>query len=128
MNKSIAASPHDEHYVFETHNDTEVGTDRTYLQGYVDAYYPDLLEKFGPPKTNGECYKTDAQWALEFADGTVATVYNWKNGINYCGADGTPVEDITEWHIGGHDFAVVGKVRAILEKVLLDPENNDDIE
>ena len=31
-------------------------------------------------------------------------VYNWKNGVNYCGRlGGTPVEFITDWNIGGNN-------------------------
>ena len=115
MNKSIAASPHYEDYVFKTHNDTEIQVGGTCLQGYINGHYHDLLETFGEP-TESDGYKVDAEWVLEFADGTVATIYNWKNGINYWGADGTPVECITEWNIGGiSGTGIVDKVRAILE-------------
>ena len=102
---------------FETHNETEVRTNGTCLQGYINAHYYDLLEKFGEPSTHGDGYKTDAEWLVEFEDGTVATVYNWKNGFNYCGTDGTPVEYITEWNVGGkHGTEAVNKIRLVLEQ------------
>jgi hypothetical protein len=37
----------------------------------------------------------------------VATIYNWKNGKNYCGEMGEPVEKMTYWHIGGKNELVV---------------------
>ena len=85
---------------FETHNDISINSNGTCLQGYINAHYYDLLETFGEP-TESDGYKVDAEWRIEFEDGTVATIYNWKNGPNYCGADGTPVEYITEWNVGG---------------------------
>ena len=85
---------------FETHNETEVRADGTCLQGYIDATYQELIDVFGEP-TESDGYKVDAEWLLEFEDATVATVYNWKNGLNYCGAEGTPVEYITRWNVGG---------------------------
>lgn len=85
-----------------------VGRDRqrvngTHLQGYVRSSYDNLVELFGPPTSNGDGYKTDVEWTLEFEDGTVATIYNWKNGRNYCKDAGLPVEMMTEWNVGGHE-------------------------
>ena len=74
----------------------------TCLQGYINTSYRDLVECFGEPHCDGDGYKVDAEWMLRFEDGTVATIYNWKDGKNYCGEDGLAVEDITEWHIGGY--------------------------
>jgi hypothetical protein len=87
---------------FRTHN-TGVDYDvinGTCLQGYVSADYSALCERFGEP-TNGDGYKVDAEWLVQFEDGTVATIYNYKDGKNYNGADGLEVKDITDWHIGG---------------------------
>lgn len=75
----------------------------TSLQGYIKTSYADLVGCFGQPTCDGDGYKVDAEWVVTFADGVVATIYNWKDGPNYCGAEGTPVEHITEWHIGGHN-------------------------
>jgi len=100
---------------YKTHNDTKIKVDGTYMHGRIYADYPDLVEKFGPPIIHGDGDKTDAEWALEFEDGTVATVYNWKNGINYCGADGKPVEHITEWNVGGkRGLVAISRVRTAL--------------
>ena len=83
---------------FETHNDIAINSSGTCLQGYINTHYYDLIETFGEP-TESDGYKVDAEWIIEFEDGTVGTVYNWKNGLNYCGVDGTPVEYNTEWHV-----------------------------
>ena len=73
----------------------------TSLKGYISADYSTLVEVFGPPHSDGDGYKVDAEWMLQFSNGVVATIYNWKDGRNYCGEDGLDVEDITEWHVGG---------------------------
>ena len=73
----------------------------TSLKGYISCDYSSLVEMFGPPHSDGDGYKVDAEWMLEFSNGVVATIYNWKDGHNYCGEDGLPVECITDWHIGG---------------------------
>ena len=76
----------------------------TSLRGYVDTSYANLVSLFGEPD-EGDEYKVDAEWTLYFADGKgggeVVTIYNYKDGKNYCGEEGTEVEDITDWHVGG---------------------------
>ena len=87
----------------------------TFLQGYIKATYEQLLKTFGEPHDpNGDNYKTDVEWAFEFADGTVATLYNWKNGKNYLGAEGLELNDIYEWNVGGNSDKAVAK---LLEKL-----------
>lgn len=71
------------------------------LQGYINTSYDVLRGCFGLPTCDGDGYKVDAEWIITFNDGVVCTIYNWKDGHNYCGYDGLDVEDITEWHIGG---------------------------
>ena len=71
------------------------------LQGYIHTSYDVLRGCFGLPTCDGDGYKVDAEWIITFNDGVVCTIYNWKDGHNYCGYDGLDVEDITEWHIGG---------------------------
>jgi len=100
---------------FQTHNDTDVDVNMTSLCGYVHTGYDRLVDKFGKP-TDGDGYKTDAEWNILFEDGKVATIYNWKNGENYCGVEGLETSMITEWHIGGHDFEVVERVNKIISQ------------
>ena len=91
---------------FATHNDKNINVGGTSLMGYITVTFAQLVDVFGEPGEN-DGYKTDAEWEIEFADGKVATIYNWKNGHNYNGCDGEDVEDITDWHIGGKDKNVV---------------------
>jgi hypothetical protein len=74
-----------------------------------------IIDKLGKPHSQGDAYKTDAQWAFKFEDGTVATLYNWKDGKNYCGADGLNLEDITSWNIGGFSPDAVYKIEEALK-------------
>ena len=83
-------------------NTGDIDLSGTCLMGHLDADYQLLVEKLGEPHYNGDAYKTDAEWDIEFEDGTVATIYNWKDGKNYCGDEGLPIEDISEWHVGGN--------------------------
>jgi hypothetical protein len=98
---------------FKTHNDKEVNTGGTSLVGTIDINFNKLFEVFGEP-TGSDGYKSDAEWEIEFEDGTVGTIYNWKDGINYNGDDGTPTEEITHWHIGGNSKEVISKIKSVL--------------
>lgn len=103
--------------MYNTHNDKHIDCNMTCLQGYITADYDTLVELFGEP-TEGDNYKVDAEWLLEFEDGTIATIYNWKNGRNYCEHEGFPVEEITDWHIGGHNKRAVHCVEDVLAGVI----------
>jgi hypothetical protein len=87
----------------------------SHLQGYTISTFQNIVDKLGKPHSNGDAYKVDAEWAFKFEDGTVATLYNWKNGKNYCGANGLNVEDITEWNIGGFSPDAVDKIEEALK-------------
>ena len=98
---------------FVTHNQSNINISGTHLQGYINVEYSTLKKLFGKP-TAGDSYKTDAEWEIQFEDGSVATIYNWKNGKNYCGKEGIPKTKITKWNIGGNDVSVVQKLESIL--------------
>lgn len=74
----------------------------SHLVGRLNAHYADLVGVLGEPGENSDPHKSDAEWLLGFPDGTVATVYNYKDGRAYLGDEGKPVEEITDWHVGGH--------------------------
>ena len=79
--------------------------DGTSLKGYVEATYKEIKETLGVP----DFYlgsKVVTEWALEFEDGTIATIYDWKE-------DATPL-DIYHWHIGGHSPKAVELVGQLL--------------
>ena len=87
----------------------------SHLQGYTVSSFQNIIEKLGKPHSNGDGYKVDVEWGFKFADGTIATLYNWKNGKIYCGANGLNVEDITEWNIGGFNPDAVDRIEEALK-------------
>lgn len=93
-----------------THNDNQIDVTLSHFQGYVVATYKELVDVFGPPE-QGDGYKVDAEWIIKWPNGVVATIYNWKDGKNYCGPEGKEVEDITNWHIGGYNSLSVEYVK-----------------
>jgi hypothetical protein len=99
---------------FTTHNTAEIDINGSCLQGEITAGYAELVSLFGKPH-DGDGYKVDAEWDIRFEDGTVATIYNWKNGKNYCDKDGTPTEQITDWHVGGDHKRCVDKVQIAID-------------
>ena len=84
-------------------------TGGTSLQGIIQIDYDALVKVFGEPHCD-DGYKTDAEWGFDF-DGVIATIYNWKNGKNYCGTDGLETKDIVKWHIGGFNNKAVEVVK-----------------
>ena len=97
-----------------THNDNDcINTDCISFQDRLDVSYGKLVDYFGEPITNYICGR-DAMWEIQFDDGKVATIYNWKNGVNYNGCNGTPTKDITHWHIGGFNWDVTKKIYNIV--------------
>ena len=99
----------------------------TCLQGYVNCTYDDLLNTFGKPTIEGGMEtKIEVEWELTFihenylayeGNKEVATIYNWKNGIRYCGEEeGLEVKNIKQWNIGGHSQDAVQCVMKALEK------------
>ena len=98
---------------FHTHNTKNIDCGGTHLQGEIKTTYTQLKKMFGQPH-DGDGYKIDAEWSIEFSDGTIATIYNWKDGKNYNGKNGLPKTKITDWHIGGHSSKAIDKLSEIL--------------
>lgn len=70
-------------------------------QGEMVISYGSLVALFGEPMP-GDGYKTQAEWILQFEDGTCATIYDWKEGDAYLGeGQGIPATEVLVWHIGG---------------------------
>ena len=95
-----------------THNeDNTIDTNGTSLKGYLKGVrYDQLVAAFGEPH-DLEGYKTDWEWDIQFPCGTVATVYNWKNGPNYCGDEGLSAAQVRTWNVGGHKGEALDLVR-----------------
>ena len=99
---------------YQTHNDVIIKTSGTGFEGTIKLDYYDIVSKLGHPH-DLDGYKTDAEWEIEFYDGTVATLYNWKNGRNYCGKDGLDLHQIDEWHVGGFNGKALDKVNELFK-------------
>jgi len=66
----------------------------------ISAPYDRIVSLFGEPDCF-DSYKTDAEWIVQNKQGQVFCIYNYKDGKNYLGEEGTPTEEIEHWHIGG---------------------------
>jgi len=87
----------------------------THRQGSVTSSFQEICAVFGEPHAVGELGdKIDFEWMFVFNDDTVATLYNWKNGVCYCGVHGLATEDITEWNIGGFSADAVHYIQGAL--------------
>jgi hypothetical protein len=76
----------------------------THLQGYAPVPFSRVVEVFGEPR-HGD-YKVAFEWAIVFADGTVASIYDYKASSLYGEPDApTPeqmrAQDFSDWHVGG---------------------------
>ena len=74
-------------------NKSNIEVSGTYLQGHITATYDELVKAFGEPEEG--CDKVMAEWNIKFADGTIATIYDWKNYHL------KTAESVTDWHVGG---------------------------
>jgi hypothetical protein len=86
---------------------TNANVNGTSLAGGIRATYDQLVAVFGKPEffdLDNSDGKIDVEWAIAFDNGTVATIYNWKNGKNYCGSEGLNVADIVDWNVGGSHY------------------------
>jgi len=88
-----------------TCNDS-VDVSGTSLQGYVVTTFAELVKTFGAPtygpdEASGDG-KVSCEWCLTFDDGTVATIYDYKE-------DSTPMGEYS-WHIGGTSIDAVNRV------------------
>ena len=88
---------------FESATNSQVNG--TCLQGYVETTYAKLVEVFGEPQ--GASDKTTAEWFVQFGDGTIATIYDWK-------VHESPMDKYS-WHIGGFNKQAVYLVQKALE-------------
>ena len=82
----------------------------TSFRGYVLATYQDLVAAFDLPTTNGDNDKIDVEWIIDTPHG-VGTIYNYKDGAAYLGADGLATEQICEWHVGGKTVESYGWIK-----------------
>jgi len=102
---------------FVTHNERESLIDETNGSSHVgdiDATYKEICSLFGKPLSYDKG-KVDVHWVVKFSDGTVASIYNWKNGKAYMGEHGLAVKSINRWSVGGLDQASSTLVQIALD-------------
>ena len=80
-------------------------TDGSSLQGTVRATYSELVHLFGEPEI-APTAEVLVLWDIQFDDGTIATVYLWKEPSVPAG--------MHEWNVGGHSPQAVQRVREAL--------------
>jgi hypothetical protein len=62
--------------------------------------YAHLFQVFGPPTTNGDGDKSDAEWVIRTPKGW-ALIRNWKDGKNYGSTYALDAKDIVFWNLKG---------------------------
>lgn len=87
----------------------------TGLAGYCEAKYAEIEEvlgepSFGPDDPSGDG-KVTCQWILQFEDGTIATLYDYKHGCTPFG--------LYRWHIGGISRAAVDRMQELFPQVVI---------
>jgi hypothetical protein len=92
-------------------NTIEAHTYGTHLIGYIETRYDTLVQVFGEPTMSGGVDdKSHTQWNLEFEDGTVATIYDWKEPE-------LPLE-LYNWHVGGRGQEALSHVLDTVHEAL----------
>ncbi len=84
----------------------------TCLKGYLPVPFSRIVEVFGMPDQR-EDGKVMFEWRIAFADGTVASIYDYKASNAYDSDGFTPEQMRTEfrdWHIGGKSQRAVDLV------------------
>ena len=82
--------------------------------GVIEASYNMIKTAFGDP-CGSDDYKVQVEWAIQFEDGTIATIYDWKQGDLYNGeGNGTHFSKVEEWHIGGFNDKAELRVLEVL--------------
>ena len=86
----------------------------TSLMGYTETTRAELVRAFGEPVEYGLGDKVTIEWGLEFPDGEIATIYDWKRYEK-----GSPkLNESYPYHIGGHtNRALLLVEQALKERV-----------
>jgi hypothetical protein len=89
----------------------------THLQGELQIPFSRVVAIFGEPG-EADQYKVAFQWAITFADGTVASIYDYKASSLYDDDQPTPEQmranEFDDWHIGGKTPRALELVREAL--------------
>lgn len=90
---------------FVTHNDKDIEISGTSWKGNLTISYSKLCEVLGEPMLWVHD-KSQAEWVIEFEDGMIATIYDWK----YQGR----LENNQFWKIGGFENRVISRINNLL--------------
>jgi hypothetical protein len=94
-----------------------VPADGTSFKGGIKVPFSRLVEVFGEPEES-DGYKVAFEWSIQFDDGTVATIYDWKVTSLYDSDLSSPetlrAVNYDDWHVGGFSPAAVAKVKKVL--------------
>ena len=103
---------------FITSQQQPIETAGSHLIGVVVASYDMIKTAFGNPCGAFDDYKSQVEWEIQFEDGTIATIYDWKEGDCYHGkGQGTHFSKVTEWHIGGFNQMAEDRVLEVLASI-----------
>lgn len=86
--------------------DNDIEIHNTSLKCKVKATYARLLELFGEP-VQVKSDHSRVEWRVEFSDGEILCVYDWNESV--------PLEEVTVWHVAGHNFMAASRIYDILE-------------
>ena len=86
-------------------NSDKTAANGTSLRGYVRTTHKILTKLLGEPLKGSSDGKTTCEWILEFEDGTVATIYDWKQKE-------TP-KDYFYWSVGGHTHKALECIKQV---------------
>ena len=92
----------------EFYADHDINAGGTSLQGYITTTQNDLIDAFGEPiRYEEDTDKVTLEWIIQFVNGEIATIYDWKRYEL-----GTPGPDeVCEYNIGGNSRDVVSLVK-----------------
>lgn len=80
-------------------NDPVISSSGTSLTGYIEAPLQKIIDKFEDPQIF-RSGKVRYEWVIQFYDGTIATIYDYKDlSPDYNDRELQP-EDSYQWHIG----------------------------
>lgn len=85
----------------------------TSLQGYAPFSYARIVEVFGEPDPTPWDGDSAFTWRITFEDGTVASIYDYKDSSVYDERLPSPEQmkrDFMMWHIGGKGWPAVQHV------------------
>lgn len=95
---------------YKTHNqDDLINVTGTWLLTTINLPFHRVAAALGDPIRfkPEEADKIRVEWDIQFEDGLVATIYDWKEHKR-------APEEVTDWHIGGRGFEVVQRVYDLL--------------